>query len=192
MADFDIFARVLMHNEAYVPAGADNLSIEQMYAVTAHNTGVTKLPDDPGGATMMGVTIGTFRNYYGASKTVDDLGRMTYSQWRNITKQMYWDKIGGDMIDNQSIASFCADWVFHRGVGLIKKIQSAVCATPDGIVGPKTIAAINEGCPLCKFTALKTARLQDYDTLLKNKGGAYEASFRRPFMKRVEAFKFNL
>lgn len=191
MANFDIFARILMRNEAYVPTGAYALPIEQMYAITAHNTGVTVLPNDPGGATMMGVTIGAFRDYYGKDKTVDDLGRMTYTQWRAIAKTQYWDKIGGDKIENQSIADMCGDWIFHRGPVAIKRIQAAVGTTQDGVVGPKTLAAINAGCPMCRFSILKEARVNDYDRLLRGKGGAYEASFRKPFMRRVEEFKFS-
>lgn len=190
MADFAHYARIMMHHEAYVPYGADSHPIEEMYAMTAHNTGVTVLPSDPGGATMMGITIGTFRQFYGAERTVADLGRMTYRQWAAIVKTLYWDKIKADNINNQSIADMCVDWIIHRGYTPIKKMQKALGVSADGIVGPKTLAAFNGPNPKEIHHNLKTARYIDYNDLLTKKGGSYERTFRKGFMNRVESFEF--
>lgn len=46
-------------------------------------------PDDAGGCTMSGVTIGTYRSVYGASKTCEDLKRLTYSQWVGIFHRLF-------------------------------------------------------------------------------------------------------
>lgn len=35
------------------------------------------------------------------------------------------------------------DWVWGSGAGTIKKVQALLNVTQDGIVGPKTIAALN-------------------------------------------------
>ena len=47
--------------------------------VLIHEGGWADHPSDPGGATMKGVTLRTYRRFFGASKTRDDL--------RNITNQ---------------------------------------------------------------------------------------------------------
>lgn len=54
-------------------------------------------PDDAGGATMMGVTLATYRKWYGAGKSVSDLKNMSYDEWRTIMKGGYWDKCKADL-----------------------------------------------------------------------------------------------
>ncbi|MBQ5796313.1 MAG: peptidoglycan domain protein [Kiritimatiellae bacterium] len=104
-------------------------------------------PDDPGGATMCGVTLATFRAWYGQDKTVADLRRMTDAQWRRIMKDGFWDKCWGDQIKNQSVAEIFVDWVVNSGPAMIKKVQGLVGTTADGVLGPKTLLAINDCNP---------------------------------------------
>lgn len=47
-------------------------------------------PIDRGGATNKGVTIGTFRFYFGKEKTVQDLMRITDEQWLKVLDELYW------------------------------------------------------------------------------------------------------
>ena len=35
------------------------------------------------------------------------------------------------------------DWIWHSGASTIKKVQAILNVTADGIVGPKTIMALN-------------------------------------------------
>ena len=101
-------------------------------------------PDDAGGCTMKGITIGTFRKYYGNNKTCSDLRNITDTQWLHILKVGYWDKMQADNIVNQSIANLCVQMCWGSGpVTAIKKIQSCLGVTPDGVVGPKTLALLN-------------------------------------------------
>lgn len=106
--------------------------------------GYSNNPYDSGGCTMMGVTIGTFRKYYGYNKTCSDLRNITESQWKHILKTGYWDKMRADEIENQSIANLCVQMCWGSGpVTAIKKIQKCLNLRPDGIVGPNTLAALN-------------------------------------------------
>lgn len=100
-------------------------------------------PNDRGKATMMGVTIATFRNVFGQNKTVDDLKMMTDEQWLFIFRRYYWDKWQADKINSQSIANLLVDWYWMSGAYGIRIPQYVLGVTVDGIVGPKTIAAIN-------------------------------------------------
>ena len=48
--------------------------------------GISNRASDRGGFTVDGVTLTTFRQFYGQDKTEDDLRNMTRSQWRHIMK----------------------------------------------------------------------------------------------------------
>ena len=106
--------------------------------------GFANVKGDKGGATMQGVTLATFRQVYGLGKSVEDLKKMTPEQWHYIFKRFYWDRWKADDINSQSIANLLVDWVWGSGSYGIKIPQAALRVTIDGIVGPKTLAAINK------------------------------------------------
>ena len=122
----------------------------------------TNRPSDLGGPTMSGITLTTFRQYFGQDKTVDDLRRMTESQWRYIFKRGYWDKAGADSIRNQSVAELIVDFCVNSGTGMLKKIQSLLGQTPDGIIGPKSLASINSANQQVLFNAIMAERRCKY------------------------------
>lgn len=93
--------------------------------------------------TMMGVTLDTYRNYFGKSKKCSDLRRITDEEWETIFKKGFWDRWKADDIDNQSIAELLVDWCWASGIWGIKLPQRVLGVKDDGIVGKKTLAAIN-------------------------------------------------
>lgn len=106
--------------------------------------GYSNNPNDTGGCTMMGITIAVFRKYYGADKTCSDLKKITNEQWKTILKTGYWDNMKADQIQSQSVANLCVQMCWGSGsITAIKKIQSCLGLTVDGIVGAKTLAALN-------------------------------------------------
>lgn len=106
--------------------------------------GYSNHPSDRGGCTQAGVTIATFRKYYGASKTCEDLKKLTDEQWLHIFRAGYWDRIKGDEIQSQSIANLFLDCAWGSGtVTATKKVQACLGLTVDGVVGAKTLAALN-------------------------------------------------
>lgn len=122
-------------------------------------------PYDRGGATNMGVTIGTFRSVYGKNKTVDDLKSITEEQWMHIFKVYFWDKWRADDIKDQSLANILVDWVWASGPATIKKVQRLLGVSVDGVVGPKTIAALNDKEPKTFFAEIKSLRLSYINTI---------------------------
>ena len=104
-------------------------------------------PDDPGGATNMGVTIGTYELYCKEKgyprPTVERLKNLKESDMVDILKTMYWDKFKADDIQSQSVANICVDWIWISGVTAIKRVQRVLSVKQDGVVGPVTLAAIN-------------------------------------------------
>lgn len=127
--------------------------------------GYVNNPLDKGGPTNGGVTLATFRAYFGGDKTVDDLKRMTDSQWRTVMKS-YWDRVQGDKILRQCVAEMLADWYVNSGLAGVKAAQRALGCTADGIVGKKTLAALNSPA---SFDTLRDARLVFYVNIIKNR-----------------------
>jgi len=115
--------------------------------VNAVRKGFSNHPDDTGGATMCGITLKTYSTYRKKKgqrePSVDDLKKITLCEWLDVLKILYWDKMKADNIINQSIANLCVDNVWGSGAGYIKNIQRVLGVTADGIVGPKTLSAIN-------------------------------------------------
>lgn len=98
---------------------------------------------DKGSHTNKGITIGTFRSVFGQGKSVQDLKNMTESQWDYIYERLFWSRWKADEIKSQSIANLLVDWVWTSGNYGIRIPQSVLNVTSDGIVGAKTLAAIN-------------------------------------------------
>lgn len=105
--------------------------------------GFANVPGDRGGATNKGVTIATFRSVFGQDKTVEDLKRMTDEQWTLVFRKYFWNRWKADDIKCQAIANLLVDWVWASGAYGVKLPQKVLGVSIDGVVGPKTIAAIN-------------------------------------------------
>jgi len=101
--------------------------------------------DDPGGATMKGVTLITFRRFYGADKTKQDLRQISPGELSHIYRTGYWDKcLGDDLPGGVDLTVF--DGAVNSGPGRsVKWLQAAVGAAQDGLIGPDTISKTRAG-----------------------------------------------
>lgn len=142
---------------------------------------------DPGGATMMGVTLATFRQYYGQNKSVNDLKMISNEQWTRIMRT-YWDRVLADKIANQSVANMLVDWVVNAGFAVIKNVQSAFGCIPDGVIGSKSLAAINETSPIIAFSKIQSARVQYYISLAEK--NPTKKKFLAGWLSRVNKIHF--
>lgn len=108
-------------------------------------------PHDSGGATFRGVTIGTYTHYCKLkgkpAPSVNDLKKLDYATIRDIAYLLYWKKIKGDEIKNQSIANLCFDCVWGSGTGYIRIIQGVLGVSQDGIFGNITLNKLNTWQP---------------------------------------------
>lgn len=124
--------------------------------------GFTNDPADRGGATNKGVTIATFEAYCKAKSlprpNVERLERMTDGEWLDILKTMFWDRWQADKIKSQKLANILVDWVWGSGVYGIKIPQRILGVNQDGIVGNKTIEALNAQDPDKLFQVIYEAR----------------------------------
>lgn len=145
MAQVDKLIPIIIKWEAATVG--EGLTNEQLFE-KARPKGYGCDPVDTGGATMVGVTLATYKAYRKKAgkrpPTVTDLKNIKYDEWRDILKTMFWDKMRADEIRNQSIANLCVNSVWGSGAGYIKTIQTVAGVTADGTVGPITLKAINE------------------------------------------------
>lgn len=99
---------------------------------------------DGASCTMKGITLATFRAYYGKNKNCKDLKNITDSQWDMIFIDKFWDRWLANNINSQSIANLLVDWLWNCGVYGITYPQRVLGVKADGVVGNKTISAVND------------------------------------------------
>lgn len=145
-------------------------------------------PDDSGGCTMKGVTISTFRQFYGRTKTCADLRKITNEQWMHIFKTGYWDKMRADEIENQSIANLCVQMCWGSGpITAIRKIQNCLGVSVDGVVGTNTLKALNGPNPKQIFDKLWNMRKL---WLINIAQVGNNQKFLRGWLNRLNDYKF--
>lgn len=131
----------------------------------AQEGGFVDNPNDPGGATNLGITLKTLEAWRGTQVTVQDVRDLTKQEAAEIYRANYW------------LPSRCNElplgidlMVFDFGVNAgprtsVKLIQRAVGVTDDGSVGPITLKAVNAANPKSLVDALADARLAYYRSL---------------------------
>lgn len=168
MAEFEKMIPFVLHFAAgvYGKNGKDlELPYNEQFAL-ARNGGWSDDPDDPGGATMIDVTIATYCNYREKKgypiTTKDDLREICYEDWREILKTMYWDLWRGDEILSQGVAHLLVDWIWASGGRTIRNVQRYLGVSVDGKVGPETINALNKGNQDDRFRDIRDMRERYY------------------------------
>ncbi len=132
---------------------------EALMLVLRHEGGWSDHSTDPGGPTMKGVTLATFRRYIDPKATKDDLRNITQAQLSDIYRRHYWNVIGaGDLPDGVDYAVF--DFAVNSGPGRAARyLQAVVGVRQDGKIGPQTLAALNVVMPLEVINDLCDRRL---------------------------------
>lgn len=149
-------------------------------------------PDDLGGATNKGVTFATYSQYRKKKRmpdpTIDDLKNMSDDEWTEILKTMYWDRWKADRINSQSVANIIVDWLWASGIHGIKRPQKILGVTVDGVVGEKTLAALNKEDPKELFERIKQDRFSFIDEICKARPA--NEKFRKGWINRINDFVF--
>ena len=103
-----------------------------------HEGGYVNHPSDPGGETMYGVTkrVAQAHGYYG------DMRKLPKDTAKRITEKSYYKAVKGDELD-RLIAWQLTDAAYNHGNRqAVKFLQRAVSASDDGLIGPRTLAAV--------------------------------------------------
>ncbi|MDE7345289.1 MAG: peptidoglycan domain protein [Muribaculaceae bacterium] len=187
MADINNFIPFLIYWETSVKDS--DLSNEQLFA-KAKTRGVTTDSYDRGGATLVGVTVGTYSDYYKRKRLPNpssgsSLLDLSYQQWLDILKTMFWDRWQADKIIDQRIAHMLVDWVWMSGAYGVTIPQRVLGVKADGIVGEKTLAAVNSRDPQEFFLLLKRERIAHIDSICKSRPA--NLRFRTGWLRRINA-----
>jgi len=108
-----------------------------------HEGGFSNHPDDPGGATMYGVTeqVARAEGYTGAMRD------LPLSFAKQVYRKRYWDACRCDQMPD-ALRYPLFDAAVNSGPGqAIKWLQSAVGVKADGAIGPVTRQAANVSSP---------------------------------------------
>jgi len=123
--------------------------------------GFTDHPDDPGGATNFGITHRALADWRGVrDASIEDVRDLSRDEAIAIYRARYWDKCRCDELP-PGIAWLTFDGAVNHGVGRATKLlQEAATVAADGVIGPRTLAAVRGADPqrlLIEVAALRMA-----------------------------------
>ena len=137
--------------------------------VIAHEGGYTNIRSDRGNWTSGTIGVGELKGTkYGiaahAYPTLD-IRNLTRDQAKAIYKRDYWDKVQGDKlpvgVDFQTF-----DAAVNHGIRkAVELLQRSAGATADGVIGPKTMAAVASADPRHLVFMYLRHRLDYYNDL---------------------------
>jgi lysozyme family protein len=133
--------------------------------ILRHEGGYVDHPRDPGGATNLGITHATLADWRGRPVTKADVRALTVDEAKQIYRAKYWRAIHGDDLPaGVDLAVF--DFAVNSGPGrAIRFLQAAVGQGQDGILGPRTLAAVQHGSTAEIVDAICTRRVEWLRTL---------------------------
>lgn len=160
-----------------------------------HEGGFSNRKNDYGKLTYMGITERNNPNWEGwkivrrnrpleQGAIINDAELMGLV--RNQYYKHYWQPIKGDAIESQKVAEFIFDWYVNTGRFAIKLIQRAIGIEDDGVVGNKTIDAINHFDEDALHLLLIRERTEFIDRLVARDNT--QKVFYKGWMNRINSF----
>lgn len=119
-----------------------------MDLIFLHEGGYVDHPNDPGGATNMGITLATLARWRDHVVTKDDVKHLTRREASGIYGALYWFPIRGNDLPSGldcSVMDFAVNAGVRRAVSML---QALVCESIDGVMGPQTLQAVTQNITL--------------------------------------------
>lgn len=123
---------------------------------------------DRGGATKYGITEGTLMAWRRKEVTIEDVQNLELEEAKLIYKTLYFDALRLEECANDITAILIFDQCVNRGpVTVAREVQFLLGVKIDGIVGSKTLAALNsadqlefqvEFVKICQLSYIEIAR----------------------------------
>ncbi|NOD35289.1 MULTISPECIES: glycoside hydrolase family 108 protein [unclassified Ruegeria] len=122
-------------------------------------------PDDPGGATNMGITFDTLKSWRKAPITKKDVKDLSVEEAKQIYRANYWNALScDDLPAGVDLVAF--DFGVNAGTSRSGKLlQRIVGVAQDGQVGPITLAAVKAVDPAHIIRRFSELRLNYYQSL---------------------------
>lgn len=145
-----------------------------------HEGGFVNHPNDPGGATNLGITLATLKGQKvdidgDGDSDINDLKKLTKVRALPVYKRAYWDTLSLDKVDSQKVAEIIFDHGVNAGISRAAKMAQYVLKNIfrkdiliDGQFGPKSVEALNSVDQAKFFERFKYLR-QAYYTWRANK-----------------------
>lgn len=138
-------------------------------------------PQDAGGETYMGVarnrnskwdgwvTIDLLKQKSGFPKNLDSDENLQ-QQVKALYEANYWDTVQADSINDQDVANSIFDFAVNAGVRTSSRLaQLAAGAESDGVIGKKSIEAINSKDPAMFLATFALAKIERYIEICKKR-----------------------
>jgi len=136
--------------------------------VKSHEGGFVNDPDDPGGATNVGITLKAYIEFCEDTgrdvPTVESLRKLTENDMMTFYGRRYFDPFM--WIEDDRLFYLLCDTAVNNGRSrAILWLQRAVGLLEDGVMGPKTKTAVNDAVPNDVFFRVFALRMKEYGTL---------------------------
>lgn len=124
--------------------------------------------------TNRGISAGLYSGLLKREVSEAEMKAITVSQAIDILETVYWDKMQGDEIPNQALAELILDGHVNHGTSglmLVQRVLNRMGANlaEDGVVGPKTLQAINTANVAQLYNGILEARRQLYYNLVQSR-----------------------
>lgn len=150
--------------------------------VLRHEGGYVDHVRDPGGATNQGITLATYRSYYGAARTKADLAAIPAAHVAHIYRHGYWDRCRCSELP-RGVDYVVFDQAVNSGpLQSIKWLQKAAGVAPDGQLGPVTLRAVTSDSPVVLIQEMCRLRLS---VLQRLRNGSLWRTFGRGWKRRI-------
>ena len=152
--------------------------------VLKHEGGFVHDIFDSGGMTNLGITKRVWEEFVGHPVSEADMRSLTVEKVSKLYKQRYWDRVQADRLP-KGVDYVVFDFAVNAGVGrAVKTLQSTVGSTPDGVIGPRTLASVNTMDGKELVNKYSDAREEFYQGIVARKPD--QARFIRGWLRRVE------
>lgn len=126
------------------------------------------VPADRGGQTYAGISRRNWPDWEGWRDI--DAGREPDAETvRRFYRQRFWQPLQGDAIKSQIVARTLFDFAVNAGVKTAVILAQTVLGdlTPDGKLGPKTLAALNEADEALFVARYALAKIARYAEIVR-------------------------
>jgi lysozyme family protein len=156
--------------------------------VLAREGGYVNDPDDPGGATNLGITQRVFdlwRDKHSNPRT--SVRHITHMEAAGIYRKEYWEPVRGDELP-APIALSLFDFAVNAGVGrAVETLQEVLKVAADGKFGPVTLAAVKAHDPKSLALSLCEARMAFYRGVIRRRPASKK--YLHGWINRVNALR---
>jgi len=140
----------------------------------------TNDPDDAGGRTQYGISERAHPEVWAD-------GVVTDAEATQVFRDQYMRETHIAEIPYPALRAQLFDWAVHSGPSIpIRALQRLVGTKPDGVLGPRTLAAVTAQDPLALNNALVQARVAFLENLILKR--PRNQKYRRGWLRRARSF----